>query len=560
MAWTIKEPIFAGALILLALAALFRDETNSAGGGRRSLIQLGIFRDPKTIINLRPQPPLDDYADYDLAAAEMAAAPNEVVMSSQPLPRYTLEDALNESTVFESIFCILVYDPPTDKFIVLFSKDHLWRHGGNEKLFRAMNQFTFMLRHTFPKRFSPSWPELVIPIGSGDYPHVIPSKLPHVGRVAPVLTLGTALRDTALYPNMIAMPMPEKHHLGCFVKWIEDKSEVCDSLQPGSLVFGEEYGLEWNSLIPQVIWRGTDFGYLDTLLPFSRLQKPSHTKTKKSFFRKLSGKEEDKRTNTIHALNEQIDTLLPRWKGVALTADAELKAQGTDSLPWANIKFSSYNDPIAGKSPTIGSDMYASWEEVGIATGEGMSLSDLAKYKYHIDLGSGGGTSWSGTILKLAMPGLLFHHVTPTKDYIHDHIKAWKHFIPVSDNLKDLKQKFDWAESHPVEAKRIADAGTEFMRQLGTPDGFGKLFEQSFVDPVRRVIEAYRPVSSVHTENGMSSWRDVLESLGDSNSVIPVMECTGIADNTCQLVVGEDEIKTWNDRAKSRTWKLGRSS
>jgi len=30
-------------------------------------------------------------------------------------------------------------------------------------------------------------------------------------------------------------------------------------------------------------------------------------------------------------------------------------------------------------------------------------------------------------------------------------------------------------EAHPQEAKRIADAGTDFMRELGTPQGFGKL-------------------------------------------------------------------------------------
>ncbi|KAL7538284.1 hypothetical protein ACHAXR_008437 [Thalassiosira sp. AJA248-18] len=329
----------------------------------------------------------------------------------------------------------------------------------------AFSQFAWMLRNNFPERFAPSSPELVIPIGSGDYPHVDPAKLPHVGGVAPVLTLGTALRDTALYPNMIPMPMPEKHRLGCFKKWIEDKSKSCDELQPGHLVFGEEYGGEWDSLIPQVVWRGTDFGYLDTLHPGSRLQSP---RDKKSFSRIFSEKgDEDK---------QQIDLLLPRWKGVALTADAELRAQGTASLPWANIKFSEYRDPNAGKSPTVGSDRYASWEEV--------------------DLGGGGGTTWSGTVQKLAMPGLLFHHVTPTKDYIHDHLKAWKHYIPVSANLQDLKAKFDWAESHPVEAKRIADAGTEFMRQLGTPQGFGKVFDQTFADPLSRVIKAYQPVAT----------------------------------------------------------------
>ena len=86
--------------------------------------------------------------------------------------------------------------------------------------------------------------------------------------------------------------------------------------------------------------------------------------------------ENSRRRDAIQALNEQIDTLLPRWKGVALTASAELKVQGTDDMPWANIKFSTY--PEAGKSPTIGSDEYALWESVGIATGESMNLTELA--------------------------------------------------------------------------------------------------------------------------------------------------------------------------------------
>ena len=46
-----------------------------------------------------------------------------------------------------------------------------------------------------------------------------------------------------------------------------------------------------------------------------------------------------------------------------------------------------------------------------------MNLEELAHYKYQIDIGGGGGTTWTGTIQKMAMPGLLFHHITPTKDY-----------------------------------------------------------------------------------------------------------------------------------------------
>ncbi len=82
-----------------------------------------------------------------------------------------------------------------------------------------------------------------------------------------------------------------------------------------------------------------------------------------------------------------------------------------------------------------------------------------------------------------AMPGLLFHHVSSTKDYFHDRLIPWKHYVPVSEDLSDLKSKYDWAESHPHKAKRIADAGTQFMREMGTPEEFGQMFEGDFVEP-----------------------------------------------------------------------------
>ncbi|KAL7528334.1 hypothetical protein ACHAXR_003944, partial [Thalassiosira sp. AJA248-18] len=186
-----------------------------------------------------------------------------------------------------------------------------------------------------------------------------------------------------------------------------------------------------------------------------------------------------------------------------------------------------------GGKPTIGHAKYAPWESVGIATGEYLNLQQLAHYKYQIDLGGCGATTWTGTVDKLALPGLLFHHVTPMKDYIHDLIQPWKHYIPVSEGLLDLKQKFDWAESHPAQAKRIADAGTEFMRQLGTPQGYGEMFHQSFVEPMRRVIEAYQPVASVH-------WSELLQSM--DNQFAPVMICTGTdaGENSCRHVDGDE--------------------
>ena len=58
------------------------------------------------------------------------------------------------------------------------------------------------------------------------------------------------------------------------------------------------------------------------------------------------------------------------------------------------------------------------------------------------------------------MPGLLFHHTTVTKDYIHDQMKPYVHYVPVKADLSDLKEKYDWAEANPTAAKLIADQCT----------------------------------------------------------------------------------------------------
>jgi len=222
----------------------------------------------------------------------------------------------------------------------------------------------------------------------------------------------------------------------------------------------------------------------------------------------------DPKEKKVAATNELLkifDSLIPRWKGVVLTAEAEVEAQQAqedqqddNALPWADIKFTR-------ASPATNKDTKADFAKLDgyiNSKGEHMSLEELARYKYHIDLGGGGGTTWTGTIAKLAMPGLLFHHVTPTKDYIHDYMKPWTHYVPIKEDLSDLKDKYVWAESHPEAAKKIATQGSELIRYLGTPQGFGEMYQEVFVDQVRQVIEAYQPVSATQSE---STWENVLE-------------------------------------------------
>ena len=270
-------------------------------------------------------------------------------------------------------------------------------------------------------------------------------------------------------------------------------------------------------LIPQVVWRGTDFGYMGNHIN-ANLRRPT---PKEDIDDKIKGtpldfmNPQEKKEAATAELLKIYDDLIPRWKGVVLTAEAEVEAQAQDQedqqddnndvLPWANIKFTT-TAPVAKDDAKA---EFAKLDEYINSKGERMSLEELAQYKYHIDMGGGGGTTWTGTMTKMAMPGLLFHHVTPTKDYIHEYMKPWIHYVPIKADLSDLREKYEWAESHPEAAEMIASQGSDLMRYLGTPQGFGEMYQEVFVDQIRQVIEAYQPVSKSLPG---SSLQEVLES------------------------------------------------
>ena len=440
--------------------------------------------------------------------------------------------------------------------------------------------------------------------------------------LSPILSFGSVFRKQISFPTMISMPMPQLNHLSCFHYWIST-GQVCDYYyersqeNPNGLVFPETLGLEFEELIPQVVWRGTDFSYLHKLYP--ELRTPNFDMDVGLV---KSGDMNSLKLAATKAMREVYNELIPRWKGVVWTAEAERDAElrimnrikarearrqekknlrrglqgeeqvvgevedqgqagswwtqdeqqqqakqmnedGPPILPWCNIKFagSMWNgEQIGGakggsqKTPTSEIPYYQEFEAFGIpAIGEGMSLETLGQYKYHIDIGGGGGTTWSGTLEKLGLPGLLFHHVTPTKDYLHDVLKPWVHYVPVKANLSDLKEKFEWAESHPVMAKRISDNATQFVKRLGTPEGMSFLANQFFNIPLKQVVGAYQPL-----EAG-SDWREVMritmegtggQKGGGNNGLRPIMECGGYQQNDCVGLV-DDVTFSVNDVVKS---------
>ena len=72
-------------------------------------------------------------------------------------------------------------------------------------------------------------------------------------------------------------------------------------------------------------------------------------------------------------------------------------------------------------------------------------------------------------------------------------------------------------ESNPHFAKRIADQATQLAQYLGSVEGFQRLFQEEFIEPFRRAIEAYQPVSMI---NPNATWEDVLKSDGKGFSLM----------------------------------------
>jgi hypothetical protein len=122
-------------------------------------------------------------------------------------------------------------------------------------------------------------------------------------------------------------------------------------------------------------------------------------------------------TPTTTTNDNLISRFPPRWKAVLHSSMVEGNQhqhrqqqqqqqhspsnQTKKTLPWIDAKF------VTGYHGSL----YQRLADKGIhVIGQRMEPSEMAKYKYQVDFGGGGGTTWEGTLLKLSMPGVLFHH------------------------------------------------------------------------------------------------------------------------------------------------------
>lgn len=88
------------------------------------------------------------------------------------------------------------------------------------------------------------------------------------------------------------------------------------------------------------------------------------------------------------------------------------------------------------------------------------TLPDHCDYKYLIDLQGHGYSARAKFLLHTRRP--LFYQERKFHEYWFWSLKPFVHYIPVSEDLSDMEEMFEWAEAHPRECSEMADNAYDF--------------------------------------------------------------------------------------------------
>jgi hypothetical protein len=86
-------------------------------------------------------------------------------------------------------------------------------------------------------------------------------------------------------------------------------------------------------------------------------------------------------------------------------------------------------------------------------------------YKYIVDA-DGYHCAWKSLFLKLMTGSVVLKMDSPFEQWYHRDLVPWKHYIPLSRDLAELKDLHAWLRAHDSEAQAIANQGGEFISQV----------------------------------------------------------------------------------------------
>ena len=91
-----------------------------------------------------------------------------------------------------------------------------------------------------------------------------------------------------------------------------------------------------------------------------------------------------------------------------------------------------------------------------------VEIQEFGSYKYVVDIGSRSGTTAAALSNKMRLGSLVFLVESGFADWWHGGLVAGEHYVAVNGDLSDLHKQYLWAEAHPEDALRIAEAGRAY--------------------------------------------------------------------------------------------------
>ena len=298
---------------------------------------------------------------------------------------------------------------------------------------------------------------------------------------SPVYTFASAPRDGTMFPTLVGAtlitlatrvmeamgrPTTEQREYSR-ESWTHQNMEF-DLFDLAKVAEGERASYAWENLKNVTVWRGADLPFLGGAFPNFKEQVCYHRKQQHHchLVNELSKYSNKRRKHGVDVLLSR-DDITPRLRAVLMS-----RMDGS----WIDAAF----------YPAI-SDL---GKKLGLYTRHAMSVYEHAHYKYQLDLGGWSGTTWTGTLRKLSMPGVLLHHETSMKDSFYDELEPWKHYIPVKEDLSDLRERYDWALAHDEECRRISEAADAWVRNFISRRAILKHNYDKLAVPLERALEA----------------------------------------------------------------------
>ena len=315
---------------------------------------------------------------------------------------------------------------------------------------------------------------------------------------SPIFTFSSVPRDGRLLPSLrgatlITLARRVERMMGKPSVIPDEKAPAWSKYELFKLPEAQEERefYEWPKLVNKVFWRGSDWPFLG----------PPYENHKESMCHSILGTRNHSSTCILEemanfadgeqAIRQMLkaDRLTPRGRLVLMSRlDAESN--------WLDARFV---NPLMLSSaphvPTMIGRAVVFQDETRRVLGEKFRLdskpastAEIARYKYHVDVGGWGGTTWTATLSMLSMPGVLLHHETSMKDSYFDELTAWTHYIPVKEDLSDLREKYEWAESHEKECRQIVRNAHAWIRRFDSREGMLRHNYERLAKPLAEVL------------------------------------------------------------------------